>query len=546
MIYGPPGMGQQYIGAAILHHLEGFHIQSLDLGTLLSDSTRTPEAMLIQLMVEVKRHIPSVVFIPNLDTWYATITETVRNTFFSILRSLNPNDAILVLGIVESDFYDLDPGLKALFGFSSENRHAIAIEGGRTSLEKFFATAFEYIRSKPTEFPDPESRKKRALEELPEAPAEPEKQLTKQEIKLQGKKDMQLKNLLKVKLSGLMDLFKNRYKRFRKPPIEDIYLVHLFEPPQPDMPSPAYTKSADDMILEVATGKKYYNIDLDIIEERLWNGFYSEPKQFLRDLEMMYIDATATGDRERTVKASEMFANAQVAIEDLATADPQFIQNCKDMHQREIARQKKILEEQEKEQREKKDDAGRDSPSVLRVGLVNGSIKPEENPGHPVNGSDDVPVVDRNSPEQIKHFNLSDHDIEMEDVSVKVNGSRNAGTEIAANSVGVDAAVPVEPTPVESFDVVAKNPQLEDATVSVPAPEPEPEPPLILDESKLKAFAEHLISSCQNFSVEQLEQVNSLITDQVWSLRHLWNRNEIIDKLYVSFDEARTVIQSVE
>jgi hypothetical protein len=33
-------MGQNYVGAAALHHLEGYHIQTLELGTLLGDSTR--------------------------------------------------------------------------------------------------------------------------------------------------------------------------------------------------------------------------------------------------------------------------------------------------------------------------------------------------------------------------------------------------------------------------------------------------------------------------------------------------------------------------
>jgi hypothetical protein len=40
VIHGPVGMGQNYIGTATLHHLEGYHVQNLDLGTLLSDSTR--------------------------------------------------------------------------------------------------------------------------------------------------------------------------------------------------------------------------------------------------------------------------------------------------------------------------------------------------------------------------------------------------------------------------------------------------------------------------------------------------------------------------
>jgi len=40
VVHGPVGMGQNYIGTATLHHLEGYHVQNLDLGTLLSDSTR--------------------------------------------------------------------------------------------------------------------------------------------------------------------------------------------------------------------------------------------------------------------------------------------------------------------------------------------------------------------------------------------------------------------------------------------------------------------------------------------------------------------------
>ena len=40
LVSGDRGMGQTYLGPAILHHLEGFHVQSFDLGTLLADSSR--------------------------------------------------------------------------------------------------------------------------------------------------------------------------------------------------------------------------------------------------------------------------------------------------------------------------------------------------------------------------------------------------------------------------------------------------------------------------------------------------------------------------
>jgi hypothetical protein len=51
-LHGPVGMGQNYIGTATLHLLEGYHVQNLDLGTLLSDSTR------VCLHVAVAEFIP--------------------------------------------------------------------------------------------------------------------------------------------------------------------------------------------------------------------------------------------------------------------------------------------------------------------------------------------------------------------------------------------------------------------------------------------------------------------------------------------------------
>ena len=42
-VHGAVGMGQEYVAAAALHYLEGYHIQNLDLGTLIGDSTRVSE-----------------------------------------------------------------------------------------------------------------------------------------------------------------------------------------------------------------------------------------------------------------------------------------------------------------------------------------------------------------------------------------------------------------------------------------------------------------------------------------------------------------------
>jgi hypothetical protein len=61
VIHGPVGMGQNYIGTAALHHLEGYNVQNLDLGTLLSDSTR------VCLHVAIAKHTLTISLPPTSD-----------------------------------------------------------------------------------------------------------------------------------------------------------------------------------------------------------------------------------------------------------------------------------------------------------------------------------------------------------------------------------------------------------------------------------------------------------------------------------------------
>jgi SpoVK/Ycf46/Vps4 family AAA+-type ATPase len=338
LVYGDVGMGQQYIGAALLHHLEGYHIQSFDLGTLLSDSTRTPEAMIIQLLVEVKRHTPSVIFIPNLDSWLDTISPTGKSTFFGFLRNLKPTDSILVLALAETKDVFEDFEINDLFGYSGENLYEIS---GITleARENFFDLLVSYIKNKPTDFIESEDRPKRVLEKLPLAPPDADRTII--DSKQLRRKDMQVKNKLKIKLSAIMDPIKTRYKKFKKPIIDLALLYHILYPtPQLNIPQ-AYEKTDDDMILDIVTGRKYYNMDLDVIEERLWNGYYCEPKQFLADIKMIHYDSLNSGDRERIVRSSEMLTNAQVYIDEIST-DFQFIEDCKNVHRRELEEGKRL------------------------------------------------------------------------------------------------------------------------------------------------------------------------------------------------------------
>lgn len=82
------------------------------------------EQVIVGLFTEIRRHKPSVIYIPNVEAWYATLSGTVAFiTFQTMLRSIPPTDPVLVLATAESDKEDLpDELLRDLFGFSKKNR----------------------------------------------------------------------------------------------------------------------------------------------------------------------------------------------------------------------------------------------------------------------------------------------------------------------------------------------------------------------------------------------------------------------------------------
>lgn len=212
LVYGKPGSGQTYLGPAILHHLEGFHVQSLDLATLMSDSTRTPEAAIVQLFVEAKRHQPSIIFIPSLAQWSYTLSETTRATARALLDGIPPSDPILLLAIVDGELKTLPPDVRAWFGFGDENRLELG-EPKAEQREEFFAEILAAASRPPIDFPDGVPRKRRVLEVLPPAPPLPPRQPTEAEVAREAERDVAARNMLFVSFSSLVSEFMKKYRR---------------------------------------------------------------------------------------------------------------------------------------------------------------------------------------------------------------------------------------------------------------------------------------------------------------------------------------------
>src|SRR5271169_5642336 len=83
----------------------------------------------------------------------------------------------------------------------------------------YFKNALSNLDKSPSDFPDAIKKRKRVLEVLEKAPPPPPKVWTKAELQEQALKDRQTQNAVKLKLSGLMDLLKKQYQRFRRPVI---------------------------------------------------------------------------------------------------------------------------------------------------------------------------------------------------------------------------------------------------------------------------------------------------------------------------------------
>jgi len=79
------------------------------------------------MFTEVRRHKPSVVFIPQIDQWFATLGESALTTLSSMLQSLPPTDPILLLATTDMEVEEMDKAIvRGLFSYSRKNRVVIA------------------------------------------------------------------------------------------------------------------------------------------------------------------------------------------------------------------------------------------------------------------------------------------------------------------------------------------------------------------------------------------------------------------------------------
>ncbi|WWC57746.1 uncharacterized protein I303_100280 [Kwoniella dejecticola CBS 10117] len=581
LVHGNSGMGQTYLGPAILHHLEGFHVQSFDLGTLMGDSTRSVEAAVVQLIIEAKRHQPSIIFVPSLSTWSTTIADTARATIKTLLDGIAPSDPILVLGISDAPIDELPLDVRGLFGFGPENRIGLELptQSERTA---YFSDLLAAIHRPPTEFPDGIPRKKRVFEVLPLAAPLPPRQPTAAELLREEEKDQAARDML---FHSFVNLVRDFLKRHRKvvASIKDdaiAYSNYLAEQAAvaanqsaPTLPLPvdgndpevaAIIPAADGDVAmaidpiapptitvngsalpptvnsDLASAQssevvpaainsapaevwQAHPIDVDTLQIKLLKHKYYTPSDFLEDIAKIEENATKLGDPDRMSRVQEMASSARYHVQGF---DQKWIPEFERYKQRVLA--KKAEKQKKKAEAEAEAEAAKEkakeTPSEAKPPNGNDAAPSESSTGEAsgLKRTRDVEgeSEDVNDEVQGREKRIREGGMEIEDT--QLDDSQQIANSISATLLGGSEAIPTEST--SSSTSVAK-PTI---VPSVPAPS---YPPFDVPEDALVELKHDLDSISGTLNIDQLEQLRASLFDIVWRGRTEWDRKRMIEHM---------------
>ncbi|KAI8803740.1 hypothetical protein BJ742DRAFT_484744 [Cladochytrium replicatum] len=247
LIAGEPGMGQKYLGPAALAQLENhkFHITALDLASLHGDSTKTPEATVVQAFGEARRHRLSVIYVPHADQWWMNTSEVAKSNFQNLLAMEPRQQPILLLATSETPVENMSGKFRKVFleeglGIGTMEPGLVALTLPNDSERRaFFEPLLADIRhpsivaNKAGTFAIDDAptlvQKSADMPELPLAPPPPPHKLTPQELEAVRQSDDVLLAQLRKELRAIMSNLKGYRTMFRTPWFEQNYPEYFDE-----------------------------------------------------------------------------------------------------------------------------------------------------------------------------------------------------------------------------------------------------------------------------------------------------------------------------
>lgn len=217
LLCGPDGFGQDQIGPALLHYLEGCPVHAIDLPSLFADGgSRSPEESLVTTVREACRAVPSILYLPHLGVWWEAAHDVLRKTLSIVLRDIPAELPLFILATAGEEESDLPAEVRNLFSNCVEVDYP---------SKKARAALFEPLCREAEECPKltdaivKRRRAKRRAEVLPKAPPPPPKPVTPSERKNLEAEDDRFIRALRMEMRDFVEKLRTdrRFADFRDP-----------------------------------------------------------------------------------------------------------------------------------------------------------------------------------------------------------------------------------------------------------------------------------------------------------------------------------------
>ncbi|KFO57336.1 ATPase family AAA domain-containing protein 2, partial [Corvus brachyrhynchos] len=210
-----PGSGQASdLAAAVIHSLEKFPVYTLDTPTLFASTS--PDETCVQLMREAQRTAPSIIYVPQIPSWWETVGPTLRSVFTTLLQSILRFTPVLLLATSNVQLRDLPEEIKTLFNDEYEEVFRILCP---TCAERrhFFEDLVMKQAAQPPALKN--NTTCQALEVVPVAPPPKPRKLTEEEIRQVEEQEEDTLCELRIYLRDVAQrlVIDKRFKAFTKP-----------------------------------------------------------------------------------------------------------------------------------------------------------------------------------------------------------------------------------------------------------------------------------------------------------------------------------------
>ncbi|XP_043277364.1 ATPase family AAA domain-containing protein 2-like [Venturia canescens] len=105
----------RHLGPALLHTLEHLPCHVLDVTTLFEETGRAVEETIIQKIKAARHTLPSLLYVPDIMSWWDLVDEAARVVFMSLMRGLDRSVHLLVLTTANSNFTDVPSEISSMY-----------------------------------------------------------------------------------------------------------------------------------------------------------------------------------------------------------------------------------------------------------------------------------------------------------------------------------------------------------------------------------------------------------------------------------------------